>query len=250
MKDTGLFERTSILVNTQGIENLKKAHVLLAGIGGVGSFAAEALARSGIGEITMIDHDVVSASNLNRQLVALNSNIGMKKALIMRERILDINPNCKVNIKDDFVRKEDMAYIFDKHYDFVIDAIDSLACKVAFVACAHSKGYKVISSMGAGGKLDPTQIHVADIYQTSVCRLAKFMRIRLRRLNINKGILAVYSTENSLPPLPPVPVDGDGRDRAVNGTISYMPALFGLTIAGMVIKQIIGKDLNANGLLD
>ncbi|WP_100550471.1 tRNA threonylcarbamoyladenosine dehydratase [Caedibacter taeniospiralis] len=246
MKHTGLFERTAILVNDRGIDQLKNAHILLAGIGGVGSFAAESLARAGIGKITLIDHDVVSASNLNRQLVALNSNIGIKKAVIMRERILDINPDCKINIIDDFVRKEDMERIFDKPYDFVIDAIDSLACKVALIAYAHGKGYKVISSMGAGGKLDPTQIKVADIYQTSICKLAKFIRVRLRRLKIKKGILAVYSTESSLPPLPPEPVAGSGRDRAVNGTISYMPALFGLTIAGMVIKQIIAENLNIN----
>ncbi|WP_151193098.1 ThiF family adenylyltransferase [Cysteiniphilum sp. JM-1] len=245
MKHTGLFERTAILVNDDGIERLETSHVLLAGVGGVGSFAAEALARAGIGEITLIDHDVVSKSNLNRQLVALNSNIGMKKAQIMRERILDINPNCKVNIIDDFIRKDDMTPIFDKHYDFVIDAIDSLVCKVAFVAYAHEHGYNVISSMGAGGKLDPTQIKVADIYQTSICKLAKFVRIRLRRLKVKKGILAVYSTESSLPPLPPEPVDGDSRDRAVNGTISYMPALFGLTIAGMVIKHLVGDNLHA-----
>lgn len=245
MKHTGLFERTAILVDDNGIERLKKSHVLLAGVGGVGSFAAEALARAGIGKITLIDHDVVSTSNLNRQLVALNSNIGMKKAHIMRERILDINPNCKVNIIDDFIRKDDMTPIFDKHYDFVIDAIDSLVCKVAFVAYAHEHGYNVISSMGAGGKLDPTQIKVADIYQTSICKLAKFVRIRLRRLKVKKGILAVYSTESSLPPLPPEPVGGDSRDRAVNGTISYMPALFGLTIAGMVVKHIVGENLHA-----
>ncbi|WP_192483521.1 MULTISPECIES: ThiF family adenylyltransferase [Cysteiniphilum] len=245
MKHTGLFERTAILVNDAGIERLKASHVLLAGVGGVGSFAAEALARAGIGEITLVDHDVVSESNLNRQLVALNSNVGMKKARIMRERILDINPNCKVNIIDGFLRKDDIEFIFNKYYDFVIDAIDSLVCKVAFVAYAHKRGHKVISSMGAGGKVDPTQIKVADIYQTSMCKLAKFVRIRLRRLNVKKGILAVYSTESSLPPLPPEPVGDDSRDRAVNGTISYMPALFGLTIAGMVIKHLVGKNLRA-----
>ncbi|WP_116963134.1 tRNA threonylcarbamoyladenosine dehydratase [Fastidiosibacter lacustris] len=239
MQHTGLFERTSILVNNTGIDKLKNAHVLLAGIGGVGSFAAEALVRSGVGEITLIDHDTVSTSNLNRQLVALHSTIGIKKALVMKNRILDINPSCQVNIVEDFIRTEDMNNILNKPYDFVIDAIDSLACKVAFVSTAHKKGYKVISSMGAGGKLDPTQIKVDDIYKTRVCKLAKFMRIRLRRQHVTKGILAVYSTENSLPPLPPEPVIGSGRDRAVNGTISYMPALFGLTIAGMVIKQIV-----------
>ncbi|WP_119342555.1 tRNA threonylcarbamoyladenosine dehydratase [Facilibium subflavum] len=246
MKHTGLFERTSILVNDTGLAALKKSHILLAGVGGVGSFAAEALARTGIGQITLIDHDVVSASNLNRQLVALNSNIGQKKAQIMKTRILDINPECKVNIIDEFIRPDDMSTVFNKPYDFVIDAIDSLSCKVAFVRSAHEKGYKVISSMGAGGKIDPTRIQVADIYKTSICKLARVMRIRLRRQKVKKGVLAVFSTEKPIAPLPPEPVPGQGRDRAVNGTISYMPALFGLTIAGEVIKRIIAEHLNQN----
>lgn len=245
MKHTGIFERTSILVTDEGIDKLKNAHVLLAGVGGVGSFTAESLARAGIGQITLIDHDVVSTSNLNRQLIALNSNIGTKKATIMRERILDINPNCKVKIIDNFIRQDTMAILFAENYDFVIDAIDSLASKVAFIAYAHNEGYNVISSMGAGCKIDPMQIKVADIYQTSICNLAKFIRIRLRRLNIKKGILAVYSTENSIPPLPPEPVNDTSRDRAVNGTISYMPAIFGLMISGIVIKHIIKNHLQA-----
>ncbi|MBK2125594.1 tRNA threonylcarbamoyladenosine dehydratase [Fangia hongkongensis] len=244
MTHSGLFERTAILVNDHGIEALKKAHVLLAGVGGVGSFAAEALARSGIGNITLIDHDVVSSSNLNRQLVALNSNIGVKKAEIMRDRIKDINPNCNVTIIDDFIRPDDMDNILNQPYDFVIDAIDSLSCKVAFVRGAHERGYRVISSMGAGGKLDPTQIKVADIYKTSVCKLARVMRVRLRRQKVKKGILAVYSTEKPIAPLPPEPVPGEGRDRAVNGTISYLPALFGLTIAGKVIQEIIANQIH------
>ena len=201
MKQTGLFERTSILINDKGLDKLKQAHVLLAGVGGVGSFAAEALARSGVGQITLIDHDVVSASNLNRQLVALNSNIGAKKAQIMKTRIVDINPQCQVNIIDAFIRPDDMNNIFNQPYDYVIDAIDSLSCKVAFVRTAHEKGYKVISSMGAGGKLDPTQIKVTDIYKTSACKLARVMRIRLKRRRVKKGIIAVYSTEKTHRPI-------------------------------------------------
>ena len=157
----------------------------------------------------------------------------------MKARIHDINPNCKVNILDQFIRPETTAAIFNQAYDYVIDAIDSLSCKVAFVRTAHEKGYSVISSMGAGGKIDPTAIQVADIYKTRVCKLARIMRIRLRRQKVKKGILAVFSTERPKAPLPPEPVAGKGRDRAVNGTTSYLPALFGLTIAGIIIKKII-----------
>lgn len=233
------FERTAILINDEGIEKLTNARILIAGLGGVGSYAVEALARSGIGYIKMIDHDVVSGSNMNRQLVALNSTIGKRKADVMAERVKDINPNCIVEICDDFIKVEDMDALFIEPYDYVIDAIDSLVCKVAYLRSAHEKGYKVISSMGAGGKLDPTQIKVADLYKTSVCKLAFKIRNRLRRQGVPKGIKAVYSTEKPLPPLPPEPVPGNSRPRAVNGTISYLPALFGLTIAGEVIKDLI-----------
>ena len=237
--NTGLFERTSILLDEAQLDKLKNAHILLAGLGGVGSYAAEALARAGIGNLTFIEHDVVSESNLNRQLVALHSTVGKKKSAVMAERVKDINPECKVTVMDQFVRPEDMDAIFDRHYDYVIDAIDSLSCKVSFVRTAHEKGYKIISSMGAGGKLDPTKIKVADIYKTSECKLARVMRVRLKRQRVKKGILAVYSTEKPLPPLPPEPVAGIGRPRAVNGTISYLPSLFGLTIAGVVIQKLV-----------
>lgn len=237
--NTGLFERTSILLNDSQLKKLKNAHILLAGLGGVGSYAAEALARAGIGNLTFIEHDVVSESNLNRQLVALHSTVGKKKSAVMVERIKDINPECKITVMDQFVRPEDMDAIFDRHYDYVIDAIDSLSCKVSFVRTAHEKGYKIISSMGAGGKLDPTKIKVTDIYKTSECKLARVMRVRLKRQRVKKGILAVYSTEKPMPPLPPEPVAGIGRPRAVNGTISYLPSLFGLTIAGVVIQKLV-----------
>jgi tRNA threonylcarbamoyladenosine dehydratase len=240
----GIFERTSIILSQAQLDKLKSAHVLLAGLGGVGSYAAEALARAGIGNLTFIEHDVVSASNLNRQLVALNSTIDQKKSQVMKERVQDINPDCNVTIIDQFIRPEDMDLIFNKPYDYVIDAIDSLSCKVSFVKNAHEKGYKIISSMGAGGKIDPTKINVTDIYKTSACKLARVMRVRLKRQRVKKGILAVYSTEKPLPPLPPEPVGGEGRPRAVNGTISYLPSLFGLTAAGVAIQDIINTSID------
>ncbi|MCF6766591.1 tRNA threonylcarbamoyladenosine dehydratase [Thiotrichales bacterium 19S3-7] len=239
MKHEGLFERTSILISDEGIEQLKKSRILLAGVGGVGSFAAEALARAGVGYIKLIDADTVAASNLNRQLVALESTIDQKKVDIMAQRIKDINPLCQVEVIDDFIRKDTMDEIFNEPFDYVLDAIDSLTSKVAYVRTAHEKGYRVISSMGAGGKINPTTIQVKDIYKTSVCKLARLMRIRLKRQGVRKGIKAVFSDELPIAPLPPEPVAGEGRARAVNGTISYMPALFGLTMAGEVIKDLI-----------
>ncbi|MCF6766779.1 tRNA threonylcarbamoyladenosine dehydratase [Thiotrichales bacterium 19S11-10] len=239
MKHQGLFERTSILINDEGIKKLKSSRILLAGVGGVGSFAAEALARSGIGYIKLIDADVVTSSNLNRQLVALESTIGQNKAQIMADRIRDINPNCQVDTIEDFILRDQMDDILSEPFDYVLDAIDSLVCKVAYMRTAHEKGYRVISSMGAGGKIDPTRIQVKDIYKTDGCTLARKIRARLRRQKVKKGIKAIFSNEQSIAPLPPQPVAATSRDRAVNGTISYMPALFGLTMAGEVIKDLI-----------
>lgn len=239
MKHQGLFERTSILLQDEGIDKLKASRILLAGVGGVGSYAAEALARSGIGYMKIIDADTVAPSNLNRQLVALNSTVNEKKVDVMAKRIHDINPNCQVEVVSEFIRQDNMEALFSEPYDYVLDAIDSLSCKVAYVRTAWEKKYRVISSMGAGGKIDPTLIQVKEIYKTKVCKLARLMRIRLKRQGVGKGIKAVFSEESPIAPLPPEPVSGEGRERAVNGTISYMPALFGLTMAGEVIKDLI-----------
>ncbi|NQD38382.1 tRNA threonylcarbamoyladenosine dehydratase [Permianibacter sp. IMCC34836] len=234
----GLFQRTHILVGDEGIARLQNKHVCLAGLGGVGSFAAEALARSGIGELTIIDHDVVAASNLNRQLVALNSTVGLYKADVMAARILDINPTCKLNVIKEFLKAENMPAFMLQPFDYVIDAIDSLNSKVNYLKAAFDNGRPVISSMGAGNKLDPTLIRVGDIRDTEMCTLAKHVRRRLRRMGVKKGIKAVYSLEHPRDPLPPEPTS-IGRARAVNGTISYMPAIFGLTVAGVVIKDLL-----------
>ena len=234
----GLYQRTHILVGDEGIQRLQNKHVCLAGLGGVGSFVAEALARSGIDELTIIDHDVVAASNLNRQLVALNSTVGLYKADVMAARILDINPTCKLNVVKEFLKAENMPAFMQQPFDYVIDAIDSLNSKVNYLKAAYDNGRPVISSMGAGNKLDPTLIRVGDIRQTEMCTLAKHVRRRLRRMGVKKGIKAVYSLEHPRDPLPPEPTS-IGRPRAVNGTISYMPALFGLTVAGIVIKDLL-----------
>ncbi|MDF1589133.1 MAG: tRNA threonylcarbamoyladenosine dehydratase [Gammaproteobacteria bacterium] len=238
-KINSLFERTHILLGDQGIARLQNSHVFLAGIGGVGSFTAEALARMGVGQMTLVDHDVVSGSNTNRQLVALNSTVGMSKAEVMAERIRDINPDCHITIIKEFLTPDTIPDLLDHPYDAVIDAIDSMSSKTTLIETAWRNKQATFSSMGAGGKLDPTQVRTGDLLDTSICKLAKQLRGHLRRRGVGRGIQTVYSLESPLPPLPPEAV-GRGRPRAVNGTVSYMPSIFGLTLAGMVINHIVG----------
>jgi tRNA A37 threonylcarbamoyladenosine dehydratase len=234
-----LFERTHILLGDEGIARLQQSHIFLAGMGGVGSFTAEALARMGVGKMTLVDHDVVSGSNMNRQLVALKSTVGVLKADVMANRIKDINPDCDVELITEFLTPDSIPNILGHGYDVVIDAIDSLSSKSALLETAWRNEMTVFASMGAGGKLDPTQVRTADLMDTSMCKLAKHLRAQLRKRGVGRGIQTVYSTESPLPPLPPEPVSR-GRARAVNGTVSYMPSIFGLTLAGMVINHIVG----------
>ena len=233
------FERTRILLDPDEQMRLASAHVLVAGLGGVGSYCAEALARAGVGRLTLIDHDVVAASNINRQLPALLSTVGQPKVEVMAARLRDINPAGELNAIREFLIPETVADLVPGDVDFVIDCIDSLNCKVALVATSFERGLRVASSMGAGNKLDPTRIRVADISKTEMCPLAAVMRKRLRKRGIAKGVLTVFSDEPGRAPLPPQPVEGRGRDRAVSGTISYMPPLFGLMLAGVVVQRLI-----------
>lgn len=235
------FERTRILLDASEQARLAHAHVLVAGLGGVGSYCAEALARAGVGRLTIIDHDVVAASNINRQLPALLSTVGQSKAELMAARIRDINPACELTVIREFLVPETVAEIVPADVDYVIDCIDSLNCKVALVATSFERGLKVASSMGAGNKLDPSRIRIADISQTSMCPLASVMRKRLRKRGIPKGVLTVFTDEPGRAPLPPQPVEGRGRARAVNGTISYMPPLFGLMLAGAVVQRLLAE---------
>lgn len=236
-----LFERTHILIGDEGIEKLQNSHIFLAGIGGVGSYTAEALARMGVGKMTLVDHDVVSGSNMNRQLVALRSTVDVLKADVIADRIKDINPDCQVTLITDFLTPESIPIVLSQGYDVVIDAIDSLSSKAALLETAWRNEMTVFASMGAGGKLDPTQVKTGDLMDTSICKLAKHLRGQLRKRGVGRGIQTVYSLEAPLPPLPPEPVSR-GRARAVNGTVSYMPSIFGLTLAGLVINHIIGDS--------
>ena len=234
-----LFERSHILIGDDGITRLQSSHVLIAGIGGVGSFVAEALARLGVGQLTLVDHDVVSPSNLNRQLIALKSTLGQQKTAAMYDRIQDINPDCQVTVLNEFLSPDTIPTLLTQPYDVVVDAIDSMSSKAALLEAAWRQNIPVFSSMGAGGKLDPGLIRTGDLMDTTICKLAKQLRSHVRKRGVGLGIQTVYSIEPAIPPLPPQAVER-GRARAVNGTVSYMPSLFGLTLAGLVANHIIG----------
>jgi tRNA A37 threonylcarbamoyladenosine dehydratase len=214
--------RTLKLIGEEGVSRLKKSSVLIVGVGGVGSFAAEAIARAGVGNITVMDGDTVQPSNLNRQLVALMSTLGRNKAEVMAERIRDINPETAVTVLARFYEEDDELDLTD--FDWIIDAIDSVDAKTALIKTAIEKDINIVSAMGAAGKFD-TQFKVADISKTSTCPLAKVMRKRLREEGI-EHLPVVYSEEK------PAPRDGD------LGTISYVPGAAGLCLAGYVIKSI------------
>ncbi len=235
-----LFERSLLVFDEQTLLDLSNARILVAGVGGVGGFVAEALARAGAQHLTLVDHDRVSPSNKNRQIVALDNTLGQLKVSVMAERIAQINPNCQVDCRAEFFAPEVMASLVAE-FDVVIDAIDSLNCKVALVAEAVRQQKRVFSSMGAGRRIDPSQIRVTDISKTHTCGLARVMRQRLRKLGIKKGVPVVFSTE--LPKEPgPMEEIANARGRVVNGTASYMPGIFGLTLAGLVINAFVSKE--------
>lgn len=235
----GLAARTRILVGEDGIQCLGAARVFVAGLGGVGSFAAEALARAGVGELILADCDSVSASNLNRQLCALHSTVGQQKAEVVGRRVLDINPDCRLTLIQRFLSADELpSLIGEGGFDQVVDAIDSLNSKLALLGAAIDSSTPVVSSMGAGGRLDPTRIRVGDLMDSGGCPLARKVRQQLRRRGYGRGIAAVWSDEPPRPPLPPEPTSR-GRARAVNGTISYLPGLFGLTLAGMSVQRLL-----------
>jgi tRNA threonylcarbamoyladenosine dehydratase len=244
--DTSWMERTALMVGQKGIEKLVNAHVLIVGLGGVGSYAAEAIGRSGIGKITIIDGDTVDPTNRNRQLQALATTHGQNKARLMAERLQQINPEVQLNVIDEFMDPDQMKVFMQQKFTYVIDAIDSISPKLYLLQTAYYNNQRIISSMGAGGKMDPTRIRVVDISQTNVDPMAQYVRKRLRYLNIYKGIKAVYSPE--------VPArfsimrtDGSKYKRSAYGTISYLPAAFGLTCASVVIRDIVGwKELKGN----
>lgn len=238
-KNDDFFARTVLLVGNDKVALLRQAHVLVVGLGGVGGYAAEQLCRAGIGRLTIVDSDVVTLSNINRQIIALHSTVGRKKTALFKERMADINPECQVEAVDEFLRDERMVELLQAlPYDYVVDAIDTLSPKVFLLYHAHRLGLPTVSSMGSAGKLDPMQIHVADIADSTVCPLARMVRKQLHRLGVTTGIQVVYSTEELLPDCS---VEDPGENkRTTIGTVSYMPPLFGCCVASVAIRGILG----------
>ena len=235
------FSRTAMVYGEETIERLQKAHVAVFGVGGVGGFACEALARAGVGKIDLFDKDTVSLSNINRQIIALHSTVGMAKVDIMKERIKDINPDCEVNVYNVFYLPENADEYDLSKYDYIIDAVDTVSAKLEIVTRSRYSGVPVISAMGAGNKTDPTMFRVADIYNTSVCPLARVMRRELKKRGID-GLKVVYSTEE---PKKCSNQDKNG-EKPVPGSLSFVPSVMGLIIAGEVIKDIINNQLVKN----
>lgn len=232
------FVRTEMLLGVDGVERLRNARVAVFGIGGVGGYVCEALARSGVGTLGLIDNDVVSLSNLNRQIIALHSTVGQFKTDVMRDRILDINPDADVRVFHQFLLPENADEFPFADYDYIVDAVDTVSAKLEIICRAKSLGIPVITSMGAGNKLDGSGFKVADISKTSVCPLAKVIRLELKRRGI-KGVKAVYSEE-----LPRKPIEGicdelpQGSRRSTPGSLAFVPSAAGLVIAGEVVRDI------------
>ncbi len=226
------FSRTALLLGSDAIEKLAASRVAVFGIGGVGGYVVEALARSGIGEFDLIDSDTISITNINRQIIATNKTLGLYKVDVMKERILDINPAAKVHTyKCFFLRDTESQFSFEK-YSYVVDAVDTVTAKIAIIVKAKECNVPVISSMGAGNKLDASQFRVADIYNTKVCPLAKVMRRELKKREI-KSLKVVYSEET---PLTPCSKDDT---RPLPGSVAFVPSVAGLIIAGEVVKDLV-----------
>ncbi|MDO5141099.1 MAG: tRNA threonylcarbamoyladenosine dehydratase [Eubacteriales bacterium] len=235
------FSRTELLLGSSSTEILNASRVAVFGIGGVGGFVVEALARAGIGTFDLIDNDTVSLTNINRQIIATHSTIGRLKTEAAAERLRDINPQAIINIRNTFFLPENAESIDFSRYDYVVDAIDTVSGKLAIIMSAKAAGVPVISSMGTGNKLDPTALTVADIYNTSVCPLARVMRTELKKRGV-KELKVVYSQEKPLTPCcsPDVEVEkpAAGR-RQTPGSVSFVPSAAGLIIAGEVIKDLL-----------
>jgi len=226
-----------MLINAENLEKLGSAHVLVAGLGGVGAYAAEMLCRAGVGRLTIVDGDTVQSGNRNRQLLALCSTEGHQKTEVMAERLRDINPDIQLETISEFIRDERLVEIATRPYSYVVDAIDTLSPKVFLLYHALQNHQRIVSSMGAGGKLDPLQIRVDDLSKTYNCRLAYILRKRLRKSGVTTGIKAVFSTEQT-DRESVLPCDEQNK-KSVVGTISYLPAMFGCVCAAVVIRDLI-----------
>ena len=243
LQDRSWLSRTQLLVGDEGLNQLGNAHVLIVGLGGVGSFAAEFIARAGVGHMTIVDGDVVDPTNRNRQLPALSTNHGVSKADIMAERLLAISPELQLRVIKDFIRPSMVEELLQAGpYDYVMDCIDSITPKLILLQKAYEHGFRIVSSMGAGGKMDPTQLRVTELFDTWSCTMAQYVRKRFKKLSVGAGIKAVFSVEpvrkESL-----IMTDGSNFKRSAYGTISYIPAAFGGVCASVVIRDLLGEPI-------
>lgn len=238
MKDISWLSRTSLLIGKEAVERLTQKHVMVVGMGGVGSFAAEFIARAGIGRMTIIDGDVVDPSNRNRQLPALATTHGMPKVQLMAKRLKAINPELELQAIQEFVNPEMVQHMIALHPDFLVEAIDSISPKLTFIRLAFESNIPLVSSMGAGAKLDPTQLKVVDISKTYNCPFAQQIRKNLRSHGIRKGITVVFSPEYPVKESLML-TDGTNFKKSAYGTISYMPATFGAVAASVAIRELL-----------
>lgn len=232
--------RSELLLGESSLERLKQSHVLVVGLGGVGAYAAELVCRAGVGQMTIVDGDVVECSNRNRQLPAFKSSEGQSKAELVGARLRDINPGIELTVLHKFIRNDEAEVLLSNHYDYVIDAIDTLSSKVGLLALCVERGLRTVSSMGAGGKLDPTQVQISDISKSFNCKLARALRKRLHRRGIRAGIKVVFSSEEvKRDAIFAFDADDTGQCGSITGTISYMPAIFGCCCASVVIRDLV-----------
>jgi len=250
------FSRTELLVGQQGLDTLRRKRVMICGIGGVGSYAAEALGRAGVGSITLVDFDDICLTNVNRQIHALSSTVGQSKVEVMAARLTDINPDGEIIPVKAFFSAENAAELLTPRPDYVLDAIDHFTAKAALITICREQSIPVISSMGAANKLDPAKIHVADIAATHNCRMARSMRKMLRKAGIQSGVQVVYSTEEHRELNPQAAHCGTecicpNREdqvfrcenrRVILGSISFIPSIFGLTMAGVVVNELLKQE--------
>lgn len=230
------FERTGLLFDKSQMVRLANSHVMVFGVGGVGGYVVESLVRSGVSKISIIDNDTVNITNINRQIIATTDTLDKLKVEVMKDRILSINPNCVVNVYPTFVTEENINDFDFSNVDYIVDAIDTISAKIAIILKAQELSIKIISAMGAGNRLDPTQIKIADINQTKNCPLAKVMRYELRKRGVTH-LKCIYSLE--LPITPNEKIVNEDSGKVVIGSVAYMPSIFGLMISSEVIKDLI-----------
>jgi len=233
--------RTELILDSVKLKKLNESNVLVVGLGGVGAYAAEMICRAGIGSMTIVDGDNIHPTNRNRQLPALKSTEGLAKAEVMGKRIMDINPDIKLTIIQEYIKDDRMIEVIDKGFDYVVDAIDTLSPKIFLIYHSLQRKIPVVSSMGAGGKFDPTKVNISDISETTNCSLARILRKRLHRLGIREGFTAVYSPE-VIDKKKIIATNGEKNKASIVGTISYMPASFGIACASVVIRDLAGIE--------